>query len=87
MSFNVSVGEEVLDITLMLPGTSEYTTRGLLGVSDGDVNNDFTLPNGTVLDINSTEEEIYYGFGQQCKSVMCWRWSYICISDLHVVYK
>ncbi|XP_064612337.1 uncharacterized protein LOC135476257 [Liolophura sinensis] len=65
LSFNVSVGEEVLDITLTLPGTSEYTTRGLLGVSDGDVNNDFTLPNGTILDINSTEEEIYYRFGQQ----------------------
>ena len=42
-------------------------TRGLLGVINDDTTDDFTLPNGTIVDINSTEEEIYYQFGLNCE--------------------
>ena len=42
-------------------------TRGLLGVINDDKTDDFTLPNGTIVDINSTEEEIYYQFGLNCE--------------------
>ena len=42
-------------------------TRGLLGVINDDRTDDFTLPNGTIIDINATEEEIYYQFGLNCE--------------------
>ena len=45
---------------------AENTTRGLLGVINGDKNDDFTLPDGTTIDTNSTEEDIYNNFGLQC---------------------
>lgn len=37
--------------------------KGLLGVMDGDRNNDLTLPDGSVLDSNSNDKQIYSGFG------------------------
>ena len=45
---------------------AENTTRGLLGVINGDESDDFTLPDGTSIDINSTEQDIYNNFGLQC---------------------
>lgn len=52
---------------IMLLVSSQYKskTKGLLGVMDNDINNEFTLPNGTVLNLNaSNDEEIFYKFGQ-----------------------
>ena len=51
--------------------TAENTTRGLLGVINGDTNDDFTLPDSTSIDTNSTEEDIYNNFGLQCESLSC----------------
>ena len=45
------------------------TVVGLLGNGNGDQSDDLTAKNGTVLSLNSTEEEIYYHFGQTCESV------------------
>ena len=45
---------------------AENTTRGLLGVINGDTSDDFTLPNDTTININSTEENIYNNFGLKC---------------------
>ena len=45
----------------------EDMTRGLLGVINGNTTDDFTLPNGTTIDVNSTEEDIYYNFGLHCE--------------------
>ncbi len=42
-------------------------TAGLLGVFDGDVTNDFMLPNGTVLASDVSADTIYYSFGESCK--------------------
>ena len=42
-------------------------TKGLLGVWDDDEKNDFTLPNGEQLDINSKSSIIHWQFGQKCK--------------------
>ena len=50
---------------------AENTTRGLLGVINGDTNDDFTLPDSTSIDTNSTEEDIYNNFGLQCQSLSC----------------
>ena len=43
-------------------------TRGLLGVINGNTSDDFTLPNGTITDVNATNQrEVYYQFGLLCK--------------------
>ena len=43
-------------------------TRGLLGVINGNISDDFTLPNGTITDVNATDQsEVYYQFGLLCK--------------------
>jgi hypothetical protein len=43
--------------------------QGLMGNFDGDPNNDFILPNGTVLQNNMTESDrkIFENFGRHCK--------------------
>ena len=49
------------------PSTSHVNnTVGLLGVMNNDISDDFTRPDGTILSINSTQEEIYYQFGKLC---------------------
>jgi len=42
-------------------------TRGLLGTFNGDPDDDFTLPNGTLLSPNLTSSAIHYDFGLNCK--------------------
>ena len=44
---------------------------GLMGNFDGDKDNDFILPDGTILPKSEVENErkIYYNFGQKCKYV------------------
>ncbi|XP_078588078.1 mucin-like protein [Branchiostoma floridae x Branchiostoma japonicum] len=46
-----------------LPGDYMHQTKGLMGVWNGDPDDDFTRPNGTILSTNATDEEIY-DFGQ-----------------------
>ena len=40
---------------------------GLLGNIDGDRTNDLTSRNGLVVPVDSSEERIYYDFGETCK--------------------
>ncbi|XP_066276587.1 mucin-like protein isoform X1 [Branchiostoma lanceolatum] len=42
-----------------LPEDYMGQTKGLMGVWNGDVNDDFTRPDGTILSPNATDEEIY----------------------------
>ncbi|XP_078585797.1 uncharacterized protein LOC144867617 [Branchiostoma floridae x Branchiostoma japonicum] len=53
----------MLNVEIGSPESLENTTRGLLGVWNGNILDDFTYPNGTVLqapdDRNLTEEEIF----------------------------
>lgn len=52
-------------IMLVVPDQYKSKTKGLLGVMDDDINNEFTLPNGTILNLNaSNDEEIFYKFGK-----------------------
>ena len=41
--------------------------RGLLGIFNGDVSDDFTAPDGSKISINSSQQEIYEKFGIHCK--------------------
>ena len=43
------------------------STEGLLGYYDDDSSNDYLLPNGTVLSIGLSEEQLYYEYGLECK--------------------
>ncbi|KAL3837614.1 hypothetical protein ACJMK2_022960 [Sinanodonta woodiana] len=62
ISLNVSVSAEMLTIAVTLPPIFKNKTKGLLGNYDGDPNNDFIFPNGTVLDGNATERTLFnYG--------------------------
>ncbi|XP_059169369.1 cubilin-like [Physella acuta] len=45
--------------------TLQNKTRGLLGNFNGKTNDEFTLPNGTVLPANLTESQIYTKFASQ----------------------
>ena len=53
-------------MTGFLPKYENHTT-GLIGTWNGNMDDDFTLPNGTVLPIDMSESEIFYRFGEKCK--------------------
>ena len=56
-----------LSVSASLNGkAAANTTRGLLGVINGDTSDDLTLPDDTAIDTNSTEEDIYNNFGLKC---------------------
>ena len=42
------------------------TTSGLLGFWDGHKRQELLLPNGTLLDTNSSQRRIHHEFGQLC---------------------
>ena len=52
---------------VVLPPQAQGLTTGMLGVMDGDPDNDFTLPNGTVLSPNISASEIFYDFATACE--------------------
>lgn len=58
----------LLDIVTSAPDDGDFAgnTKGLLGNNDGDASNDFRLKNGTLLSVNSTEEQLFE-FGMSCK--------------------
>ena len=57
----------MLSVVVTLPSAAQGQIEGLLGDMDGDANNDFRLPNGTVLSSDLSDSEIYYDFGLACK--------------------
>lgn len=67
----VNIGVRMLTVSIRLPESLKGKPRGLLGDADGDPNNDFILPTGTVLPVNgtqvNTERKIFNNFGQLCK--------------------
>ena len=47
-------------------GAPVFTTRGLIGPMNGDPSDDFMTPDNVTLATNSTEETLYWEFGQTC---------------------
>lgn len=66
-SLSVRLENSFLGTSVELTENFRGDTNGLLGVFNGDFSDDFTLPNGTVLNISS-EKDIYQ-FGLQCKQI------------------
>ncbi|XP_038002491.1 mucin-4 isoform X2 [Motacilla alba alba] len=62
IAVSVSATSGILSVVCSLPDCYRNSTRGLLGVWDHDPADDFQMPNGTSIPVNSSEEEIYsYG--------------------------
>ncbi|XP_053395370.1 mucin-like protein [Mercenaria mercenaria] len=62
IALNITVGVKMLSLNIIVPKDYRNMTRGLLGNYDGLPENDFTAPNGTVLDSNMNDSEIHeYG--------------------------
>ena len=58
---------EMLSFVVTLSEDYRNSTRGLLGTWNDDPNDDFTLPDGTVLPPSSTSRKIHFDFGVKCK--------------------
>lgn len=66
-SLSVSLQADFLAITVEFPESFHNMTSGLLGVFNGNQNDDYRDRSGNVLNLNDTEEAIYRPFGLQCK--------------------
>ncbi|XP_075617406.1 mucin-4 isoform X3 [Balearica regulorum gibbericeps] len=62
IAVSISATSGILSVVCSLPNQYCNNTKGLLGVWDHDPADDFQMPNGTSISVNSSEEEIYsYG--------------------------
>ncbi|XP_068020042.1 mucin-4 [Melanerpes formicivorus] len=62
IAVSISANFGILSVVCSLPSQYRNSTKGLLGVWDHDPTDDFQMPNGTSIPVNSSEEEIYsYG--------------------------
>ena len=61
---------EMLSFVVTLSEDYRNSTRGLLGTWNDDPNDDFTLPDGTVLSPSSTSREIHFYFGVKCEFII-----------------
>lgn len=62
--------KEMLSFVVALWSGYKNTTKGLLGTWNDDPDDEFTLPDGTVLPSSSTLREIHFGFGVKCKCIL-----------------
>ncbi|XP_013419175.1 sushi domain-containing protein 2 [Lingula anatina] len=54
----------LLNFMLMLPHSLRTLTRGLLGVWNGNIADDFTTSNGVQIPVTSSLQDIHYNFGE-----------------------
>ncbi|XP_052696969.1 uncharacterized protein LOC128175386 isoform X6 [Crassostrea angulata] len=66
ITLKVTLGVRFLTIEAVVDSKYNGTVTGLMGNFDGDSNNDFVLPNGTILQAKDviSERKIYNNFGQ-----------------------
>lgn len=69
MSVNFCEKKEMLSFVVTPADDYKNTTRGLLGTWNDDPDDDFTLPDGTVLPSSSALREIHFGFGVKCNYI------------------
>lgn len=66
-SLRVQVRSEIMMIELAAcPDVFRNQTQGLLGNWNGNPDDDFLRPNGDVLSVNASMEDIHYLFGEEC---------------------
>ena len=59
--------KEMMSFVVTLGDNFKNATKGLLGTWNDDTEDDFTLPDGTVLPSSSSLRKIHFGFGVKCK--------------------
>lgn len=59
--------QEMMSFVVTLSEDYFNKSKGLLGTYNDDPDDDFTLPNGTVLSPSMTARQIHYDFGLNCK--------------------
>ncbi|KAH9505774.1 hypothetical protein Btru_055751, partial [Bulinus truncatus] len=66
ITLRIFVGVKSLELNVQADISLRRKTKGLMGDFDGNPDNDFVLPNGTVLTQNQrdTERKIFYNFGK-----------------------
>ena len=62
----IKASNDILSFQLSVPQTFRDNTKGLLGVWNGNQDDDFLRPDGTTFSVTSTEEEIFDNFGERC---------------------
>ena len=62
----IKAANNILSFQLSIPESFFNNTRGLLGMWNGNKDDDFLKPDGTVLPINSSGDLIFHQFGEQC---------------------
>ena len=72
---------DILSFQLSVPETFYNNTKGLLGVWNGNPEDDFLRPDGSRISINSSESTIFEQFGEKCKCFYYYIRTYI-----HSVY-
>ena len=65
-SVNFCEKREMLSFVVSLADFYKYTTQGLMGTWNDDPDDDFTLPDGTVLPSSSSLSDIHFMFGVKC---------------------
>ncbi|RUS86242.1 hypothetical protein EGW08_005984, partial [Elysia chlorotica] len=59
VSFSITLSGDVMEFSVDISETLKGLTTGLMGIYNGDVTDDFNFPNGTILDINASDSQIY----------------------------
>ena len=54
-------------ILTALSASYQNSSVGLVGKWNGNIDDDFALPNGTVLPIDMSETDIFHKFGEACE--------------------
>jgi len=72
----------MLSFVVTLGDDYKNNTKGLLGTWNDNPDDDFTLPDGTVLPPSSTPKAIHFDFGVKCK-YFCSNWAYVVILTFH----
>ena len=67
-SLTIGVSAQQLDITVGAPDKFKKSTKGLMGVFNGDPTDDLLPPgeNAVALSNSSSEKTIFYQFGELC---------------------
>ena len=74
----VKAANDILSFQLSIPKTYYDNTKGLLGAWNGKQEDDFLRPDGTTVAVDSTDEIIFYLFGEKC--TCCIRsYVYVCM--------
>ena len=83
---SVTGENEILNVRLTMPATFKNHTKGLLGTWNDNTKDDFLTSDGSTIPSNSSEEVIFYRFGQTCEAVLIWDyWSVFYWPYIHFV--